>query len=66
MKQSWMVVAAKDKAINPDLERWYGERAHSHIIEVGGASHAIYVSHPTEVADVIESAARLAAMATRI
>ena len=57
-KPSWMLVAAKDKAINPDLERWYAARAHSQTIEVPGASHAVYVSHPKEVAELIESAAR--------
>jgi pimeloyl-ACP methyl ester carboxylesterase len=57
-KPSWMVVAAKDRTINPDLERWYADRAHSHTVEVAGASHSVYVSHPREVADVIESAAR--------
>jgi pimeloyl-ACP methyl ester carboxylesterase len=57
-KPSWMLVAGKDRAINPDLERWYARRAHSHTVEVPGASHAVYVSHPREVADVIESAAR--------
>jgi pimeloyl-ACP methyl ester carboxylesterase len=46
------------KAVNPDLERWYAARAHSHTTEVAGASHAVYVSHPKEVADLIESAAR--------
>src|SRR6266704_2727149 len=43
-KPSWMLVAAADKAINPDLERWYAERARSHMVEVPGASHAVYVS----------------------
>src|SRR5580704_1071743 len=57
-KPSWMLVAAKDRTINPDLERWYAERAKSHKVEVAGASHSVYVSHPREVADVIESAAR--------
>jgi pimeloyl-ACP methyl ester carboxylesterase len=57
-KPSWMLVAAKDRTINPDLERWYARRAHSHTVEVAGASHSVYVSHPKEVADVIESAAR--------
>src|SRR3954452_25568883 len=57
-KPSWMLVATKDRTINPDLERWYAERARSHKVEVSGASHAAYVSHPREVADVIESAAR--------
>jgi pimeloyl-ACP methyl ester carboxylesterase len=57
-KPSWMLVATKDRTINPDLERWYAERAKSHKVEVSGASHCVYVSHPREVADVIESAAR--------
>jgi pimeloyl-ACP methyl ester carboxylesterase len=57
-KPSWMVVAGKDRTINPDLERWYAKRANSHTVEVAGASHSVYVSHPKEVADVIESAAR--------
>jgi len=57
-KPSWMLVARADRAINPDLERWYATRANSHKVEVAGASHAVYVSRPKEVADVIESAAR--------
>src|SRR5271170_4260829 len=57
-KPSWMLVAAKDRTINPDLERWYAKRAHSQTVEVAGASHSVYVSHPKEVADVIENAAR--------
>jgi pimeloyl-ACP methyl ester carboxylesterase len=60
-KPSWMLVATKDRAINPDLERWYAKRAHSHTVEVAGASHSVYVSHPREVAEVIESAARAVA-----
>jgi pimeloyl-ACP methyl ester carboxylesterase len=57
-KPSWMVVAGADRTINPDLERFYAKRAHSHTVEVAGASHSVYVSHPQEVAGVIESAAR--------
>src|SRR2546423_6317980 len=56
-KPSWMLVAAKDRAINPDLERWYAERAKSHKVEVPGASHAVYISRPNEVAALIEEAA---------
>src|SRR5580692_5108219 len=59
-KPSWMLVAGSDRTINPDLERWYAKRAGSHTVEVAGASHSVYVSHPKEVADVIESAARAA------
>jgi pimeloyl-ACP methyl ester carboxylesterase len=56
-KPSWMVVAGKDRTINPDLERWYAARAKSHKVEVPGASHSVYVSRPKEVAAVIEDAA---------
>jgi pimeloyl-ACP methyl ester carboxylesterase len=56
-KPSWMLVAGADRAINPDLERWYAKRANSHMVEVAGASHAVYVSRPTEVAALIEEAA---------
>jgi pimeloyl-ACP methyl ester carboxylesterase len=56
-KPSWMLVAGSDRAISPNLERWYAKRAGSHTVEVAGASHAVYVSHPKEVADLIESAA---------
>jgi pimeloyl-ACP methyl ester carboxylesterase len=57
-KPSWMLVAGSDRTISPDLERWYAKRAKSHTVEVAGASHVVYLSHPKEVADVIESAAR--------
>jgi pimeloyl-ACP methyl ester carboxylesterase len=57
-KPSWMIVAASDRIINPELERWYGKRAGSHISEIGGASHSVYESSPKEVAAVIEEAAR--------
>jgi pimeloyl-ACP methyl ester carboxylesterase len=56
-KPSWMLVPTKDRTINPDLERWYAQRAKSHIVEISGASHAVYVSRPKEVAAVIEDAA---------
>ena len=56
-KPSWMLVATKDRTINPDLERWYAERAKSHKVEVAGASHAVYVSRPKEVSALIEEAA---------
>ena len=59
-KPSSMIVAGADRIINPDLERFYAARAKSHTVEVAGASHCVYVSHPREVANVIESAARAA------
>jgi len=57
-KPSWGIVAAADKIINPDLERWYYERAHSHVTVLNGASHSVYESRPREVAAVIEDAAK--------
>jgi len=56
-KPSWMLVAGSDRTINPDLERWYAERAKSHKVEVASASHCVYISHPKEVAALIEEAA---------
>jgi pimeloyl-ACP methyl ester carboxylesterase len=47
-----------DKIINPDLERFYAARAHSHVVEVNGASHSVYQSRPKEVAAIIEEAAQ--------
>jgi len=56
-KPSWAIVAGDDKIINPDLERLYYARAHSHTTELKGASHSVYESRPKEVAAVIEDAA---------
>jgi pimeloyl-ACP methyl ester carboxylesterase len=57
-KPSWAIVAGADKIINPDLERWYYARAHSHTIVLEGASHSVYESRPKEVAALIEEAAQ--------
>ena len=57
VKPSWYMVAVSDKIINPDLERMYAKRAHSHTVEIAGASHSVYESHPKEVAALIEQAA---------
>jgi pimeloyl-ACP methyl ester carboxylesterase len=57
-KPSWGIVAGGDQIINPDLERWYYERAKSHTTVIPGASHSVYESHPKEVAAIITNAAR--------
>jgi pimeloyl-ACP methyl ester carboxylesterase len=59
-KPSWGIVALADQIINPDLEKWYYQRAHSQVSEIAGASHSVYESHPKEVAAVIEQAAEKA------
>jgi pimeloyl-ACP methyl ester carboxylesterase len=61
VKPSWALVAGADMIINPNLERMYAERAHSQVVEVPGASHSVYESHPVEVVALIEQAARAGA-----
>ncbi|RKF31495.1 alpha/beta hydrolase [Paraburkholderia fungorum] len=55
-KPSWAVVATADRTVNPDLERWMAKRANSTTIEVN-SSHVAYLSHPAEIARLIEKAA---------
>jgi pimeloyl-ACP methyl ester carboxylesterase len=57
-RPSWGIVAGSDQIINPELERFYYQRAGSHVTVIKGASHSVYQSHAAEVAAVIESAAR--------
>ena len=54
---SFAVVATKDRSINPDLERSMYKRSHAEMIELP-SSHVVYMSHPREVAALIEKAAR--------
>lgn len=56
-KPSWYMVAKADRIINPDLERMYAKRAGSHTVEIEGASHSVFESHPKEVASLIIAAA---------
>lgn len=55
-KPSWYLVASDDKMIPPDAQRLMAKRAGSKIVEIEG-SHAVYVSHPQDVASFIEKAA---------
>jgi pimeloyl-ACP methyl ester carboxylesterase len=57
-KPSWYMVAQSDRIINPDLERMYAKRAKSYKVEIPGASHSVFMSHPKQVADLIMLAAR--------
>jgi len=56
-KPSWYMVAKSDRIIHPDLERMYAKRANSYTVEIEGASHSVFVSHPKEVAKLIMMAA---------
>jgi len=55
-KPSYGIVATQDRMINPDLERSMYKRAGANVTEIAG-SHAIFLSQPRAVADVIEQAA---------
>jgi pimeloyl-ACP methyl ester carboxylesterase len=56
-KPSWYLVATEDHAIPPDGQRMMAARAGATVVEQRGG-HAIYVSRPRVVADLIEQAAR--------
>jgi pimeloyl-ACP methyl ester carboxylesterase len=53
---SWYIVAKNDKIIPADAHRFMANRAGSMTIEVE-SSHVVMISHPDEVARVIENAA---------
>jgi pimeloyl-ACP methyl ester carboxylesterase len=54
---TWFMVAAGDEAIPPDAERQFAKRMGATTIEVE-SGHVAMVSHPAEVADLIEAAAK--------
>src|SRR3954454_3902185 len=62
-KPSWYMVAADDRMIPPPAQRAMSERAGSTVVEAPG-SHAIYVSQPQAVADLIKVAAQQALVET--
>jgi pimeloyl-ACP methyl ester carboxylesterase len=59
-KPSWYLVSTEDKMIPPDAQRSMSKRIGATVVEAKG-SHAVYVSHPQDVAAFIEKAARGAA-----
>jgi pimeloyl-ACP methyl ester carboxylesterase len=63
-KPSWYLVSTEDRMIPPDAQRGMSKRAGSTVVEVKG-SHAVYVSQPKAVADLIAKAASAVALATR-
>jgi pimeloyl-ACP methyl ester carboxylesterase len=54
---TWFMVAENDEAIPPDAERKFAARMGATTVEIA-SSHVAMVSHPDEVAEMIESAAR--------
>src|SRR5439155_771094 len=59
---SWYLVAADDQAIPPHAERLFAKRMGATTVEVP-SSHVAMVSHPDDVATLIETAARSQAFA---
>jgi pimeloyl-ACP methyl ester carboxylesterase len=56
-KPTWYLVATEDHMIPPPAQRLMSSRAGATVVEVAG-SHAIYVSQPTAVANLIATAAK--------
>ena len=56
---SWYIVAQEDQALNPYLERFFAKRIGAKTTEIK-SSHVPFISHPAEVARLIEQAARAA------
>ena len=54
---SWFLVAADDQAIPPDAERQFAKRMGATTIEIP-TGHVAMVSHPDEVTQLIETAAK--------
>lgn len=56
-KPSWSLVSTQDRMIPPAAQRFMSQRAGATVVEAAG-SHAIYVSQPAVVADLIVRAAK--------
>ncbi len=56
-KPSWYLVATDDRMIPPPAQRFMSKRAAATVVEVAG-SHAIYVSQPAAVADLVVTACK--------
>jgi pimeloyl-ACP methyl ester carboxylesterase len=59
---SWYLVATDDEALPPDAERLFATRMGATTVEIP-SSHVAMVSHPAEVAQLIETAAEAVAAA---
>ncbi|WP_306325510.1 alpha/beta hydrolase [Streptomyces venezuelae] len=55
-KPSWALVAGADRTISPEVQRFGAARAGAAVVELPHASHAVALSQPTRVADLIREA----------
>ena len=60
-KPSWYLVATDERMIPPAAQRSMSKRAGSSVVEVKG-SHAVYVSQPEAVAELVKKAAKSLSM----
>ncbi|WP_349239883.1 alpha/beta hydrolase [Patulibacter sp. SYSU D01012] len=60
---AWGVLPTADATINPEVHRFGFDRAGMTVVEVEGASHAVALSQPRAVADVVRAAVRAASAA---
>ncbi|MFD6698202.1 MULTISPECIES: alpha/beta hydrolase [unclassified Microbacterium] len=59
---TWALVAGADKAIPPECERWMYARANARkVVELPTSSHVAMLSHPQQVAGLIDTAAKAVA-----
>ena len=63
-KESWYLITTEDRMIPPPAQQAMSARAGSTVVEVAG-SHAIYVSQPEAVTELIETAAAEVTAAVR-
>ena len=62
-KPSWGIVATEDKSIHPEVEEKMYMRSNTKFVKIKG-SHAVYISQPQAVANVIIEAAEGASKTT--
>ena len=56
-KQSWYQVSARDRMIRPETQRWMASRIHARETIELDTSHASFATRPTEVLELITTAA---------
>jgi pimeloyl-ACP methyl ester carboxylesterase len=56
-KPSWYLVSTEDRMIPPPAQRFMSKRAGATVVEAAG-SHAVFISQPAEVANLIAQAAK--------
>ena len=54
---TWYQISDADRMIPPDVQRMFAERMNATTLSLN-TSHASYVSHPTEIADLILNATK--------